>query len=95
MKIIHLNPAPDIGASDRFVEIDGHRLLMDAGVHPNIEGREALPLYKSRDASEKLFCSDKSFLGNRTARAMSDDVLEGKSFVEFVALIIRSRIYTL
>jgi transposase len=56
---------------------------------------EALPLYKSRDASEKLFCSDKSFLGNRTARAMSDDVLEGKIFVEFVALIIRSRIYTL
>jgi Cft2 family RNA processing exonuclease len=45
MRIINLNPATDIGASAWFVEIDGHRLLMDAGTHPKREGRESLPLY--------------------------------------------------
>lgn len=55
---------------------------------------EALVLYKSRDVSEKLFCSDKSFLGNRTLRAASAATAEAKIFVGFVALIIRSKIYT-
>ncbi len=45
MRIINLNPATDIGASAWFVEIDGHRLLMDAGTHPKREGRDSLPLY--------------------------------------------------
>lgn len=46
MRIVNLNPAPDIGASGWFVEMDGHRLLMDAGTHPKLEGRESLPLYR-------------------------------------------------
>src|SRR6266850_978664 len=45
MRIINLNCAADIGASSWFVEIEGHRLLMDAGTHPKREGRESLPLY--------------------------------------------------
>ena len=45
MRIINLNPDTAIGASAWFVEFEGHRLLMDAGVHPKREGREALPLY--------------------------------------------------
>lgn len=56
--------------------------------------KEALALYKSRDASEKLFKSDKSFLGNRSMRIYSGDALEGKMLIGFVALIIRNRIYT-
>ncbi len=44
MRIINLNPDPDIGASAWFVEMDGHRLLMDAGVHPKREGRAGLPM---------------------------------------------------
>lgn len=55
---------------------------------------DALLLYKSRDASEKLFCSDKSFLGNKSFRVSSNEALESKIFVEFIALIIRSKIYT-
>lgn len=55
---------------------------------------EALMLYKSRDASEKLFCSDKSFLGNRSLRVASVAAMEAKFFIGFVALIIRSKIYT-
>jgi Cft2 family RNA processing exonuclease len=47
MRIINLNPDTDIGASAWFVEIDGHRLLMDAGVHPKREGRDSLPLYSA------------------------------------------------
>lgn len=46
MRILNLNPDTDIGASAWFVELDGHRLLMDAGTHPKREGREGLPLYK-------------------------------------------------
>ena len=45
MRIINLNPASDIGASAWFVEVEGHRLLMDAGTHPKREGRDSLPLY--------------------------------------------------
>jgi Cft2 family RNA processing exonuclease len=45
MRIVNLNPASDIGASAWFVEIEGHRLLMDAGTHPKREGLESLPLY--------------------------------------------------
>src|SRR5215475_137264 len=45
MRIINLNPDTDIGASAWFVEIEGHRLLMDAGIHPKREGHEALPRY--------------------------------------------------
>src|ERR1041385_7066403 len=47
MRIINLNPATDIGASAWFVDIEGHRLLMDAGVHPKFDGRESLPLYNA------------------------------------------------
>ncbi len=45
MRIANLNPDSAIGATSWFVEIEGHRLLMDAGTHPKIEGRGALPLY--------------------------------------------------
>ena len=45
MRIVNLNPETDIGASAWFVELEGHRLLMDAGTHPKREGRSALPLF--------------------------------------------------
>src|SRR3989475_9196372 len=45
MRITNLNPDTAIGASGWFVEIEGHRLLLDAGIHPKREGRESLPLY--------------------------------------------------
>ena len=56
---------------------------------------EAIELYKSRDASEKLFLSDKSFLGNRSMRTYTDESTSAKTFIEFVALIVRSKYYTL
>src|ERR1039457_2564239 len=45
MKIINLNPDTAIGATAWFLEMEGHRLLMDAGTHPRLEGRAGLPSY--------------------------------------------------
>ena len=56
---------------------------------------EALELYKSRDVSEKLFRGDKSYLGNRSLRVQSDEAANAKIFVEFVALIVRSKMYVM
>ena len=56
---------------------------------------EALILYKSRDASEKTFRGDKSYLGAHCERVYSNESVDTKIFVGFVATIIRSRIYTL
>lgn len=46
MHIINLNPDTDIGASAWFVDLEGHRLLMDSGMHPKRDGREGLPAFK-------------------------------------------------
>ena len=54
---------------------------------------EALTLYKSRDGSEKLFRGDKSYLGERCMRVYHDEPTHSKIFIEFVALIIRNKIY--
>jgi len=45
VNILNLNPDPDIGASSWLVELDDHRILLDAGMHPKLEGREALPKF--------------------------------------------------
>ena len=55
--------------------------------------KEALEIYKGRDTSEKLFLSDKTFLGNHCLRVGSDESATSKIFIEFVALIIRNRMY--
>ncbi|MCX7872493.1 MAG: MBL fold metallo-hydrolase [Verrucomicrobiae bacterium] len=46
MKITNLNPDSDIGANSWFLEIDNHRLLLDAGTHPKKEGYQSLPMFK-------------------------------------------------
>ena len=56
--------------------------------------KEALQLYKSRDESEKLFRADKTFLGNSALRGYTDETIEAKSLIGFVALIVRNRIFT-
>ena len=60
-----------------------------------MSAQDAIDLYKSRDSSEKLFRSDKTFLGNRSLRTYSQQSADAKIFIEFVALIIRNRFYTL
>jgi hypothetical protein len=59
-----------------------------------MSARDALELYKSRDASEKLFKDDKTFLGNHSIRTNTSESAETKIFLAFAALIIRNKIYT-
>jgi Cft2 family RNA processing exonuclease len=53
LRITNLNPDTDIGASAWFVEMGGNKILLDAGMHPKLEGRAALPLY-GKIAHEEL-----------------------------------------
>lgn len=55
--------------------------------------KEALELYKGRDASEKLFKADKSFLDNKSMSVYLGEALEGKMLIAFVTLILRNRMY--
>ncbi len=85
-------------AEERDDEIDEATSLMGYfGIvtSESMSAEEALSIYKSRDASEKLFRADKTFLGARSERTHSDENTRSKIFVEFIALIIRSRIFTL
>ncbi len=56
---------------------------------------QALTHYKGRDISEKIFSADKSFLGSKSMRVQSGESLSAKLFIEFIALIVRNRIYNL
>ena len=56
---------------------------------------QALIHYKGRDISEKLFCADKSFIGSKSMRVQTAESLSSKVFIEFIALIVRNRIYNL
>ena len=56
---------------------------------------QALIHYKGRDVSEKLFSTDKSFIGSKSMRVQTSQSLSAKIFVEFIALIVRNRIYNL
>ena len=56
---------------------------------------QALIQYKGRDISEKLFSADKSFIGSKSMRVQSAEALSAKIFIEFIALIVRNRMYNL
>ena len=56
---------------------------------------QALIHYKGRDVSEKLFSADKSFIGSKSMRVQTTQSLSAKIFVEFIALIVRNRMYNL
>lgn len=56
---------------------------------------QALIKYKGRDISEKLFQADKSFMGSKSMRVQSAEAMSAKLFIEFLALIVRNRMYNL
>ena len=80
------------GAIDEDIALCGYFVLISSR---KMTAEEALELYKSRDASEKLFRGDKSYLGNKSARTYTGESTETKILIEFAGLIIRNRIYTL
>jgi transposase len=60
-----------------------------------MQASQALIQYKGRDISEKLFRSDKTFIGSKSERVQTSQSMSSKIFIEFVALIVRNRIYNL
>ena len=51
------------------------------------KGSASFIQYKSRDESEKLYRADKIFLGISALRGYTDETIEAKSLIGFVALI--------
>jgi Cft2 family RNA processing exonuclease len=45
MHITDLNPSAGIGASGWMVEMEGFRILLDAGINPKLVGRESMPMF--------------------------------------------------
>lgn len=78
------------GRIESMIDLFGYFCIISSD---RMTARDALLLYKSRDSSEKLFAADKTFLGSRAERVHSEDSLRSKLFIEFLALIIRSRFY--
>jgi hypothetical protein len=76
---------------ERKIDLCGYFVIVTS---QKMTAKEALDLYKSRDASEKLFRGDKSYLGNKSLRVYSDESAAAKIFIEFVALIVRNKLYT-
>lgn len=75
---------------DEEIRLCGYFVIITS---EKMTAEEALDLYKSRDASEKLFRGDKAYLGNRSFRVQSNESLHAKIFIEFVALIVRNRFH--
>jgi transposase len=77
--------------TEREIDLCGYFVIVTSD---KMTAKEALHLYKSRDFSEKAFRGDKSYLGDKSMRTQSTESTAAKIFVEFVALIIRNKIYT-
>jgi transposase len=77
---------------ERELDLCGYFVIVTS---QKMTAAEALSLYKSRDDSEKLFRGDKSYLGNKSLRVHSEESASAKIFIEFVALIVRGRFYTM
>ena len=58
-----------------------------------MSAEEALNIYRDRDAVEKIFRMDKSYLGNYVFRVHSTRKPESKMFISFIALVLRNQIY--
>lgn len=76
---------------DREIKLCGYFIIITS---EKMSAEEAIDLYKSRDGSEKLFRGDKSYLGNKSFRVHGSESVNSKIFIEFVALILRNRLYT-
>ena len=75
---------------ERELDLAGYFCIITS---EKMSAKEAIELYKSRDVSEKLFRGDKSYLGNKSIRVYSEESARAKIFVEFVAMIVRCKMY--
>ena len=75
---------------ERELDLAGYFCIITS---EKMSAKDAIELYKSRDVSEKLFRGDKSYLGNKSIRVYSEESARAKIFVEFVAMIVRCKMY--
>ena len=84
-------PEEHCSVVERELDLAGYFCIITS---EKMSAKEAIELYKSRDTSEKLFRGDKSYLGNKSIRVYSEESARAKIFVEFVAMILRCKMYT-
>ena len=77
---------------NREIKLCGYFVIVTSA---KMTAGEALELYKSRDGSEKTFRGDKSYLGAHCERVYSNESIDAKILIGFVATIIRCKLYTL
>lgn len=80
------------GVINREIELCGYFVIVTSA---KMTAEEALVLYKGRDDSEKTFRADKSYLGANCERVYSNESVDTKILIGFIATIIRNKIYTL
>lgn len=88
---IFLMPEENTAAIERQLALFGYFVIVTSD---RMTAKEALHIYKSRDFSEKAFRGDKTYLGDKSLRVHSTESTAAKIFVEFVAMIIRNKLYT-
>jgi len=77
---------------ERELDLAGYFCIITS---ERMSAKEAIELYKSRDTSEKLFRGDKILSWeNKSIRVYSEESARAKIFVEFVAMILRCKMYT-
>ena len=89
-KLISVKEKSDV--VERELQLCGYFCIITS---EKMTAAEALIQYKGRDISEKLFQADKTFIGSNSMRVHTAEALSAKIFVEFIALIVRNRIYNL
>ena len=88
---VFLMPEENTAATERQLALFGYFVIVTSD---RMTAKEALHIYKSRDFSEKAFRGDKTYLGDKSLRVHSTESTAAKIFVEFVAMIIRNKLYT-
>lgn len=88
---IFLLPEENTQATERKLDLCGYFVIITSD---KMTAKEALHIYKSRDMSEKAFRGDKTYLGDKSLRVHSAESTSAKIFIEFVAMIIRNKMYT-
>ena len=88
---IFLLPEENTQATERELDLCGYFVIITSD---KMTAKEALHIYKSRDMSEKAFRGDKTYLGDKSLRVHSTESTSAKIFIEFVAMIIRNKMYT-
>ena len=88
---VFLMPEENTSVTERELDLCGYFVIVTSD---RMTAKEAWHIYKSRDFSEKAFRGDKTYLGDKNLRVHSAESTSAKIFVEFVAMIIRNKMYT-